>query len=704
MDKLFYPESVAVVGVSSSITNLAKRILFNLRRFHFTGRVYGVGPRDEDVEGFRLFPSIKDIPDSIDLAVLLVPANSVPKVVEECGEKGIRHLVIESGGFRELDGVGSATEEKLLHVCAKYGIRFVGPNCIGIINRENGLCTPFARLLSPFHEGGISVISQSGGVGQSYITELTSEFVGLNKFISFGNGLNIDEVDLVEYLSRDPGTKVISCYLEGLSRGRELLRVVSRMNKPVVMLKSNTHERTHYVAASHSAALSGDEQVLDAALRQVGALRVMESQEWANVTKQLTMPLMRGNRLAILSRSGGHAVLATDAAHHFGFEIPPFPPEFFEACSPYFQKSVIRLQNPLDMGQVFFHPAIAHIMEECLKLDTIDGVLLIHTYDAEQENDLAHLFLSQILPKVKKYNKPVTLVLYTQRAERHFVRETYRLPLFRTPYQGVQALAHSRDAVKGAARRRAFDATEKRVRNQVRADFLAKVKNEGRSILNLNESLEFMNLYGIPLAPHHVVSTQEEAVKAADKLGYPVALKLVHDEASHKTDTGGVQLNLKNEDGLRSGWSEIASAAKKAGLSGGLTCAVVQKMSSQGWEMFLGAKRDVNFGPIVMVGSGGILAEVVRDVAVRVSPINREDAEEMLQETKAVKLLDGFRGSPPADKKALIDLLLLISGILLEHDDIVELDLNPVFVHPENQGLTIVDARIVLVSNTATKE
>ena len=695
MDTFFYPQSVAVVGVSSSRTNLARYILKNLRCFRYGGNVYAVGPRNEEVGGFDVLPSVLDIEGEVDLAILLVPAKHVPGVAEECGRKGIKRLIIESGGFREFEGEGSGPEKELLEICRKYGIRFIGPNCIGVINRENGFCSPFALFTSLFHRGGISVITQSGGVGLSYAMELTGEYIGLSKFVSFGNGLDIDEVDLLEYLGRDEKTDIITAYLEGIVRGREFLRVASRLDKPIVLLKSNTQPMAHTIAASHSAAHSGDEEALEAALKQVGILRVSDSLVWASVSKQLTMPLMKGNRLAIFSRSGGHAVLATDAASKFGFDLPTFPDSFFEAVGQYFEKRVIQLQNPLDLGQIQYNPIFTHILEEALKLEEIDGALFIHRYDNQKNTEVAHLFIEQILPLMRKYNKPVNLVLYTQRDERQFVRENYRLPLFRTPFHAIQSLALSRDATLALSRRRPFDIEPVRHGTEEQRNALSQAIMRQRAP-SLFEALNLLKAHGVSLAPYRLAHSREEALSIAEEMGYPITLKISHSDAPHKTEMDGVQLNLLNEYGVITGWDNIEKAGRNADLDGDSIVALVQKMSPQGWEMFVGAKRDISFGPVVIAGSGGVLAEVVRDVSLRVAPVTEEDAREMLSETRGSRLLEGFRDRGPADVDALVDLILTVSRVIIEHDEIEELDLNPVFVHPDGEGLTVVDARIVL--------
>ncbi len=695
MEMFFCPDSVAVIGVSSSITNLASRILSNLKLFRFSGKIYAVGPREEEVEGFPVMDSVRDLPEGIDLAVLLVPARQIPDIAEECGKKGIKNLIVESGGFREFEGKGSDVEERLLEVCKRYGIRFIGPNCIGTINTKNGLCSAFFGFSCPLQPGDISVLAQSGGVGISYATDLSGELVGINKFASYGNGLDTDEVDLIEYLGRDKSTRIISAYIEGIERGREFMRVVSRLEKPIVVLKSNTQPMANPIAASHSAALSGDERVLDAAFRQAGVLRVPNSLIWTNVSKQLQMPLMKGNRLAILSRSGGHAVLATDAAAKIGFDLPEFPPSFFEAVSQYFENSVIHLQNPLDLGQIFFHPVLSHILEETLKLDEVDGILFVHMYTRAHDSDLARMVISQIPALMEKYGKPISTVLFTQRDERQYIRENYKLPLFRSPWHAVQAMGYSRDAWLALKNRRPFEARPLKPDNEAARVVLGAALAEKRNP-TLEEALDLVEASGIRRAKHVAVSSREELAAAGEKLGYPVVLKIVHDQASHKTEVGGVEMNCRDAEDLENAWDRMTDSLLKKEISGGLQRAIVQKMAPSGWEFLVGGRRDPNFGPVVLAGFGGTLAEAVDDVGVRVAPLTEKDVQHLLRDTKASRLLDGFRGRPPADRDALQNLILKISRLMVEVEDVEELDLNPVIVHEAGKGLTVVDARVIL--------
>ena len=347
MEQFFYPKSVAVIGVSNTPDNLGRNIVNNLMEFQFSGEIYSVGPKGGVLFGQKIYPEISQVPGEIDLAVILTPAPTVPNILDQCGRKGIRLAIIESGGFREFSRERTQLEGEILEVARKYGLRFIGPNGIGNINMENGLCLPFMHLNREMRLGHISILAQSGGVGLSYLGFLASENIGVNKFVSMGNKLNVDENDLLEYLIQDAGTEVICLYLEGLSDGRRLMELISASPKPVLIHKSNTGPSSARIAFSHTAAMLSDNKVVDAAFQQAGAIRVQDFEEVINYLKIMTLPRLRGNRLAVISRSGGHAVVAADACSKYGFDLPAFPRSFLAEFEKHFRASVITLvQSP----------------------------------------------------------------------------------------------------------------------------------------------------------------------------------------------------------------------------------------------------------------------------------------------------------------------------------------------------------------------
>ena len=353
LSHFFYPRSIVVIGVSPERTNLGKNILQNCLTFEYSGEVLSAGIKEGVVYGQRIHPSVEALDRPVDLAVILTPARTVPGILEQCGRKGIRWAVIESGGFSELGEDGTVIEQACCEVAKRYGIRFVGPNGIGVANLENGLALPFWPLREDLKTGPVSVLAQSGGVGLSYLGFLAEESIGVNKFVSMGNKLDVDENDLLEYLIQDEGTRVILLYLEGFTDGRRFLEIASRSGKPILVHKSNRFETSASIAHSHTTALFSDDILVDNALKQAGCIRVNTMNEAMDYIRALTMPPLRGNRLAVVSRSGGHAVIAADACAHYGFELPSFPAELLEKVEKRLRAHVIRLQNPLDLGDLF---------------------------------------------------------------------------------------------------------------------------------------------------------------------------------------------------------------------------------------------------------------------------------------------------------------------------------------------------------------
>jgi acyl-CoA synthetase (NDP forming) len=686
MDLFFNPHSVAVVGVSESTENLGRRITQNLQEFDYSGIVSLVGPKGGTAFGRRIYKSVADIPDQIDLAVLLIPARHIPEVLQECGQKGIHRVVIESAGFSEHGPEGKVLEEQVVQVAKKFGIRFIGPNCIGTINLRNGLITSFASLKNVFSRGDISIISQSGGVGLDYLNVLASENLGLAKFASIGNKLNVDECDLLEYLVEDEQTGIIIMYLESIPDGRRLMRIARRTSKPILLHKSNVGRLAREIAQSHTASLSADDAVVSAALKQVGIARFGDTDTLVNCLKVLHLPPMKGNRVGVLSRSGGHAVIAADACEKAGFVLNNFPGPFLMEIEKHLRAKVIRLTNPLDLGDLFDFNVYTKIADETLKLTDVDGVIFLHEYMSGVERESSRAFLSKLEELSYAHNKPVATSVITDGEEMSMLRRTLPHPVFTAPEDAVFALAMHRDFQ--------HDARPEPVMPRVPVDIariekiLAGCRSAGRSPL-LDEGLEILQAAGIRVPEYALAGSADEAVAAAAEYRRPVALKLVSAQASHKTEVGGVKLGLKDPDGVRRAFESLSALDSGAGV-------LVQPMVEGGLEMILGARRDPSFGTVVLVGLGGIFVEVLRDVSMRVVPFHPDQLDEMIRDLSAYPVLAGARGQAQRDIPAVRDGLLAVAGLMEGFDQIQELDVNPLMVMPGGQGVFAVDARLVL--------
>lgn len=696
MKEMFYPTNVVVVGVSTSPTNMARGIVFNLNECRFKGVIYQVGRSGGIFAGRRIYPSVLQVPDDLDMAVILTPAHAIPGILEECGQKGIRRAVIESGGFREYGEEGRRLEEKILEVAAKWGIRFVGPNCIGIINMENGFSTPFPPIGRMVKKGDISVITQSGGVGISVLHLLANEGLGLNKFVSVGNMLDIQTEEYLEFLIQDPGTKYIFLYLEGIRQGRKLMEAARRSPKPIVAFKANIGKMGKRIASSHSASLSSDDRVVEAAFRQAGIIRVHDATTLGNDLKILRLPPMRGRNLAIMSRSGGHAVIAADACETSGLNLVEFPRDFLEQIEAHFRASVIKLTNPLDLGDLFDMEVYARIIDETLARPEVDGMVFLHTFHAALESQQSRELFSRVIQLSQTHDKPVALYVSTEDQEVSYLKKNLDFPVFTQVVETIRALELNRCY---HAQRERLQAKESQA--FIEADVEKAKELVGRALsekrdLMLHEALELMSIYGIPVVSGFTAFSKEELLRAAGKIGYPVVIKVVSQEISHKSDAGGVALNLQDEDTLSQAWDKMNSRLRESFPHARIHGYMVQPMVAGGRELILGGTQDEQFGPVVLAGIGGIFVEIMGDVSLRVAPISALDAKEMLQELKGFPVLKGARGEGPSDLEALVEMLCRLSSLMCQIPEIRELDMNPVKVFAQGQGALVLDARVIL--------
>jgi len=694
--RFFYPESVAVVGVSASPTNLARAIVYHLKEFNYTGRVYLVGPKGGSFMGHKIYRGILEIPDQIDLAAVLTPAITLPEIMESCGQKGIKRVVIESAGFSELGEERRVLEEQVVAAARKHGIRFIGPNCIGVISKENGLALPFMPFRDDFDLGFISIISQSGGVGAALLNTLAAERLGLNKFASIGNKLDTDENDLLEYLLEDKGTGTIFVYLEGIANGRRLMEIAFRSRKPILLHKSNVSETSTAIARSHSASLAVSDEVVSAALRQCGIHRVTDMCATVQGLKAHGLPPMRGNRLAVVSRSGGHAVVTADAAAKYGFVLPPFPEAFLGMVEKKLRAGVIRLGNPMDLGDLFDFELFRQIVSDTLVRSDIDGMLVVLNYNGVFFEEGIRKLAGDIKEASLTNQKPVALCVVTTEEEYRLNRNNHpNFPMFTEPEEAARALAISRDFFV----RQPTPFTESgsfEVGKQEALDILAEAKGRQAFQLNTAEAFRVLSLYDIPLAPWAVASSAQEASVKAETLGFPVAMKVMGEGFVHKSDVGGVLLNLTTKPEVRRAHEHLATLIQQTEPATQENLVLLQKMVTDGHEVFVGGKQDPVFGPVILSGIGGVYVEIFEDVTFRVAPVGATEVRSMFAEIRGIQLLRGVRGRPPADFEALIEATQRISQLICDLPQIRELDVNPLKVLPMGQGCLAVDCRIVL--------
>lgn len=689
MEQLFYPKSVVVIGVSEGPDNLARIIVEDLFEFRFNGEIFLAGKKEGILFGRRIHTSLDDLREGIDVAVILTPAPTVPAILEACGRKKIRWAIIESGGFREFSEEGARLEQEVLRIAKKWGIRVVGPNGIGLINLENGFVVPFVRLKQEAaNKGKVSVLAQSGGITIGYFNLFASANIGIAKMVSMGNKLDLNEIDYLKYLIQDPQTEIIGLYLEGLERGRELMEIARSTSKPIILHKANIGEGSHHIAKFHTAALANDDRVVDAALRQSDIVRARDFRFFASAIKILSLPPMKGNNLVVLSRSGGVAIIAADSAERYGFKLFPLAKNFTRRIQSYFRAKVIQPTNPLDLGDLFDFDLYTKILDQVLRIKGVDGILFQHG-SAGEEKEPSRRLIHAVKELSFHHKKPVALCYFTEEEESAYIKKTFDYPIFTEPSEALSALAVSREYYRKQNVLKEKPIAYRVDRARVKS-LLQTAQEESRDLL-LTEAFEVLQAYGIPVADYQTVGHKEDLRKVMDKMGVPVVLKVVSPEISHKSDVGGVVLNINRESEAEEAYDKMKRLVK--GPSSGV---LVQKMVSDGKEVILGAKHDPSFGPVLLFGLGGIYVEVFKDISLRVAPINRSEAEEMISEPRSSVILKGVRGEKPVDTKALVENLLRLSQLVTDFPEIEGIDINPVKVL--QKGAIAVDARILLKS------
>jgi acyl-CoA synthetase (NDP forming) len=687
VDQLFNPKSVVVIGASENPDNLARTIVENLFEFQFNGEIILVGKKEGILYGRKILTSMEDLKNGIDVAVILTPAQTVPGILESCGRKKIRWAIIESGGFSEYSEDGAKLEKEILQIAQKRGIRIVGPNGIGISNFENGFVVPFVKMRRRgINKGKVSVLAQSGGVSLAYINLLASANVGIAKVVSMGNKLDLNEIDYLKYLIQDPQTEIIGLYLESLERGRQLMEITRSTSKPIILHKANIGEGSHHIAKLHTAALANDDQVVDAALRQADIVRTRDFRSFASAVKILSLPPMKGKSLVILSRSGGIAIVAADYAERYGFKLFPLTLSFQNRIQSYFRAKVIQPTNPLDLGDLFDFDLYTKILDQVLRIRNVDGVLFQHGSVGE-EQDPSRRLIHAVKELSFHHKKPVALCYMTEEEELANIKRALDYPIFTEPSEALGALAVSREYYKKQNILKEKPPIFSVNRGQVKQLF-QKAKREKRDLL-LPEAFKVLQAYGIPVADYQVIHRKEDLRKAMDQIEGPVALKVISPEIPHKSDIGGVVLNIRHLSEAEEAYDKMRGLVK--GIFRGV---LVQKMVLDGKEVIIGTKQDPSFGPVVLFGLGGIYVEVFKETSLRVAPINRPEAEEMISELKAAAIFKGIRGERPLDIETLVENLLRLSQLMMDFSEIEGIDVNPIKVR--KKGAVAVDCRILL--------
>ncbi|MDE3117511.1 MAG: GNAT family N-acetyltransferase [Nitrospirota bacterium] len=696
----FQPRSVAVVGASRDPASIGGRLLAALRAASFTGALYPVNPNARDIAGLRAYPSVRAIPDPVDLAVIAVPPQALPVVVEDCAARGVRALVVITAGFAEVGAEGRARQDRLLAAVRGYGMRMVGPNCLGLLNTD-----PSVRLNASFspifpQAGCMAMSSQSGALGLAVLAAAKRLHLGLSTFVSVGNKADVSGNDLLQYWEEDPRTDVILLYQESFGNPRRFARIARRVarRKPIVAVKGGRTGAGRRAAGSHTAALAASDAAVEALFRQTGVIRADTLEELFALAVALgAQPLPKGRRVAIVTNAGGPAILCADRCEAGGLLVPTFS-ERTQAQLASFLPPTAGLANPVDLiasaGAEEFRQAL-RVIAGSGEADAL--IVLYVSAGALDPQSLALAIRDGIASGTDQAPLPVLVCWMGEEEQTSGPNELARfnIPVYEFPE--TPALVLSKTAAYADWRAQPlgmipdFDDLDL---EQARRLCRRAVDARGAGWLSAEAMREVLTSARLPVAPGGLARTMDDAASLARRVGFPVAVKLASRTVVHKTEVGGVVLNLQDVDAVRRAFAQIRDRLALDNRLEAMDGVIVQPMVSGGVELMVGVTHDPLFGPLIAFGLGGIHVEILRDVCFRITPLTDRDASEMVRSIRGYRLLEGYRGHPPADLEAIEEVLLRVSRLVEEIPEITEVDLNPLFALPPGQGCLIVDARI----------
>jgi acetyl coenzyme A synthetase (ADP forming)-like protein len=697
LDAFFKPSSIAVIGASTNPAKLGHAVVKNLIDCGYTpkGVVYPINPSAQEILGLAAYPSVLDVPGPIDLAVIVIPYQHVPEALEECGKKDVSAVVVISAGFREAGAEGLDRELELIRLAKEYRFRLVGPNCLGVIDTFTPLNASFAAGTPP--QGPMAFMSQSGALGTAVLDIALAGRLGLSKFVSLGNKADVSEIDLLLAWGKDENTRVIMIYSEGMPNGQEFIQAARQVTKtmPVVAIKSGVTQSGSRAVSSHTGSLAGSEQAYQAAFHQAGILRAESMESLFDMALALGyQPPLKDDNIAIITNAGGPGILATDALERAGLSLARFEYETIHALDQYLPDAA-SAANPVDVLGDARADRYRFALETVTADLNVDGLLVLLTPQAMTEIEATAQAVCELAAKT---DKPVLACFMGEaRIEEGVEILTHNgVPNYPFPERAANAFRAMSDYRQVQQRPdpqyTTFDADKPAVQR-----VFDQIRSEERLSIGDFEARAIMTAYGLKIPESHIAATPEEAVQIAAKIGYPVVLKIASPDILHKTDVGGVKVNLRNATDVRDAFELMVYRAQRYLPEAHILGCLVQEMAPPGGlEVLVGMNRDPQFGPLITFGLGGIYVEILKDVTFRVSPFSPLEAEEMLHEIRASALLDGVRGQPAADKKAIVDVLLRVSQLVQDFPEIVEMDINPLMVYHQDQGALAIDMRLVL--------
>ncbi len=697
--KIFNAGSVALIGATDKEGSVGRAILENLL-LSKTRKVFPVNPNRKDVLGAVCYSSILDVKEKIGLAIIATPAKTVPAIVEECGKAGADGVIIVSAGFREIGDEGTLLEKQIKEIRDKYRMRIIGPNCLGLIRPNIGLNASFLKV-NP-EPGKIAFISQSGALGSAMLDWAINARIGFSMFVSLGSMIDVDFGDLIDFLGDDPETRSIMIYLESVGNAKRFMNAARGFarNKPIIIVKPGRFAESAKAVLSHTGALASDDHVYETAFKRAGVVRVKEVEDLFNAAEVLdSKHLPKGPNLAIITNAGGPGVMATDALIELGGKLAKLSDENLKELDSVLPKYWSK-GNPVDLLGDADTGRYVNAINTCLKSSEVDCLLIIYTPQGAAKPDELAKTVSEL---AKKSSKPI-ITVWMGGKDAQAAREIFyenNIPTYGTPEEAVKTYRYmyryNRNLELLYETPAELPVDQAPPKNNLKA-LIHRMSRDGRTVLNEDDSKKFLVNYGIPVIKPYLAKNADEAARKANNVGYPVVLKIVSKDISHKTDVKGVVLNIHSEEKLRNEYDKLISSVKENFPSAEIDGVFVEKMIENiDYEIILGAKKDKEFGSVILFGMGGISTEIFKDFSIGLPPMNQTIARRLIEETKIYKMIQGYRGKPPADMKQLEQIIISFSNLIVDFPEIAEIDVNPLAI--TNGKAYALDARIILEKN-----
>ncbi len=695
INKMLRPKSVAVVGASATPGKIGYSVVNNLLKDGYKGAIYPINHKEKEILGLKCYAEIADVPGEIDSAIMCVPASAMVEVTEECGKKGVKGLIVITSGFSEVGR--KDLEEEIVRIAHQYGMRVLGPNIVGSLSNSDKFNGSFAPCL-PL-PGKASLITQSGALLIALDMATYTRHVGFDKLISIGNMADVDFADLIEWFDEDADTSCVSLYVEGLRDGRKFIDTARKSSKPIIALKSGVSAHGAAAAASHTGSLAGAAKIYGSAFKQAGVIQASDLDNLFDRTLALSsQPPMKGDNMLILTNGGGVGVLATDAAERFGLPLKFAPPEVQEEMKKH-MPDYGSAKNPVDMtgmaGVDWYYETVRYALTN----KWVDGLVVLYCETAITNPPEIAQSIKRAVDDSGVKDIPITVSFVggekSEKAMGWLVEQG--IPAYFAPDVAVNTMAALREyaVLQENKKNNGVESNDKA--RQIALEIIKSARKEDRTSLTEIEAKKVFEAYGMPTTKIGLAKTEEEAVKLAKEIGFPIVMKIVSPDILHKSDAGGVKVNLKDEAGIRDAYNTILKNARNYKADADIHGIAVQEMAPWGTEVILGSVNDPTFGPTVMFGLGGIFVEVLKDVTFRVTPVSLSEAEQMINEIKSSAILAGARGEAPRDRKAMADTVVKYSTMIHDlKDEIAESDANPVLLYAEGEGLRVADARIIL--------